>query len=59
VIPPPHYQIFNQLVDIHEIQQGGHATEDDLDATLLAYFPKIKVGLLNQQSVCASLTNNF
>jgi hypothetical protein len=27
------YQLLNQMVDFHEIQQEGHAIKGDLDAT--------------------------
>jgi hypothetical protein len=38
-------------------QQGGDTIEGG--GPFLAYFPKMKVGLSNQQSVCVSLTSYF
>jgi hypothetical protein len=31
----PPYQLLNELLDFYEIQKGGHAFEDDLDAIIL------------------------
>jgi hypothetical protein len=34
VCPP--YKLLNRLIDFYEIQYGGHAIEDNLDATLFS-----------------------
>jgi hypothetical protein len=35
VCPSMYPQLLNQLVDVHEIQEGGHAIKDDLNITVL------------------------